>query len=132
MRGSRRSGSPRETRPSRHRRMSRNRRRRRSRARTTTRRRWRVSRGGPSPKGTPKRLGGRQPDRAAHAGATQPAIAVRVLGQVLLVIGLRVEELAGGRELGRDLAVAGLAELLLEHRAGGLGGFALAGVRVVD
>ena len=33
-------------------------------------------------------LGGGQPDRAGHAGAAQAAVAVRVLGQVLLVVAL--------------------------------------------
>src|SRR6185369_10263212 len=56
-------------------------------------------------------------DRAAHAGATETAIAHRVLGEVLLVIVLgiiedrRVEDLGGDR-----VAHAVLGERVLEHR----------------
>src|SRR5215218_286532 len=48
-----------------------------------------------------------QPDRAGDAGAAQAAVAVRVLVEVLLVVGLGVVERAGGRDLGRDLAEPG-------------------------
>src|SRR5437764_2331073 len=60
----------------------------------------------------PLRTARGQPDRAAHAGPAQAAVAVRVLGEVLLVVGLGVIELAGRRDLGRDLAVAGLRQLV--------------------
>src|SRR5215212_7169406 len=58
-------------------------------------------------------LPGRQPDRAADAGLAQAAIAVRVLREVLLVVVLGVEEVAGRADLSCDLAVARIAELLL-------------------
>ena len=45
-------------------------------------------------------------DRAGDAGAAEPAVAVRVLGQVLLVVVLGVVERPGLGDLGRDLAVA--------------------------
>src|SRR5215211_271867 len=51
-----------------------------------------------------------EPDRARDAGAAQAAVAVRVLGQVLLVVGLGVVERAGGGDLGRDHAVTGRAQ----------------------
>src|SRR6476646_770470 len=55
-------------------------------------------------------------DRARDAGPAQAAVAARVLGQVLLVVGLGVVERARRRDLSADLAVAGLAQALLEHR----------------
>src|SRR5476649_1539971 len=61
-----------------------------------------------------------QADRAAHAGAAQAAIAVGVLGEILLVITLGVVELRRVEDLGRDLAHAAARELLLEDRARGL------------
>src|SRR3954451_1560148 len=81
-------------------------------------------------------------DRAAHAGPAQAAVAVGDLRQVLLVVVLGVVELAKGRDLGRDLAVAGLAQALgerglrrLRGRALGLGavedGRAVLGAHVV-
>src|SRR6185312_16680179 len=41
-------------------------------------------------------------DRASHPGAAQPAIAGRILGQILLMVVLGEIELAGGRDLGGD------------------------------
>src|SRR6476646_10351885 len=64
-------------------------------------------------------------DRARDASPTQAAVAARVLGQVLLVVGLGVVKRACGRDFGRDLAVAGLAQALLEHRAAVLCGLGL-------
>ena len=63
------------------------------------------------------RLGPCDADRAGHAGAAQPAVAARVLRQVLLVVVLGVEELGRVHDLGRDVAVAGLAQLRLVHLA---------------
>src|ERR671922_1670372 len=60
------------------------------------------------------RLLGAQSHRAGHARPAQPAVPVGVLGQVLLVVVLGVEERAGGHDLGRDLAVAGAAQPLRE------------------
>src|SRR5262249_29069569 len=57
------------------------------------------------------------------------AIAVRVLRQVLLVVGLRVVELVGGLDLGGDVAVAGGPELLLIALERRLGSLALSLVR---
>src|SRR4029453_11069635 len=72
-------------------------------------------------------LGGRgaEPDRAAHAGPTQAAVAVGDLREVLLVVVLGVVEVAERRDLGRDLAVAGLAQALAEELLGALGRLAL-------
>src|SRR3954470_19643890 len=64
-------------------------------------------------------------DRAAHAGPAQAAVAVGDLRQVLLVVVLGVVELAKGRDLGRDLAVAGLAQALGERGLRALRGLAL-------
>ena len=72
------------------------------------------------------------PDRAAHPGAAEPAIAAGVLGEVLLVVVLGVEEVAGRHDLGRDAAEAGGAELRLIGLARAFGGLALRVVEVVD
>ncbi len=45
-------------------------------------------------------------DRAGHPGGVHRAVTTRVLGQVLLVVGLGVVKLANWGNLGRDLAVA--------------------------
>ena len=55
---------------------------------------------------------------AAQAGPADAAVAVGVLGQVLLVVVLRVEELVGIRDLGRDLAVSATSEHRLERVTG--------------
>ncbi len=52
----------------------------------------------------------REPHWAAHASAAEPAVAVGVLPEVLLVVGLGVVERAGRSKLGRDVAVAGGVE----------------------
>src|SRR5512133_1597651 len=70
-------------------------------------------------------LRGPEPDRAAHAGPAQAAVAVGDLRQVLLVVVLGVVELVEGRDLGRDLAVAGLAQALGERGLRALRGLAL-------
>src|SRR5438132_12251408 len=71
-------------------------------------------------------------DRAGDAGTAEPAVAVRVLREVLLVVRLGVVERPGRRDLGRDLAVAGALQLCLEHVARRLGGRALRVVGRVD
>src|SRR3954452_12762309 len=57
----------------------------------------------------------READRAADAGATDTAVAVGILGQVLLVVWLRVIELLERLHLGGDLAVSGFFQLVLKH-----------------
>src|SRR5664279_3941596 len=47
-----------------------------------------------------------EPDRAGDAGAAEPAVAVRHLREVLLVVVLGVVERPRRGDLGRDLAVA--------------------------
>src|SRR5436190_17157225 len=69
-------------------------------------------------------------DLAADAGAAEPAVAVRVLRQVLLVVVLGVEELRRRHDLGGDRAVAGRGKLLLEGVARPLGRALL--LRVLD
>src|SRR6478672_9627981 len=64
----------------------------------------------------------RHADRAREAGATEPAVAVRVRGEVLLVIRLGVVEGPGLHDLGGDVAEAGVRQHLLEHVARVLGG----------
>src|SRR5947209_18996943 len=54
-------------------------------------------------------VGGSHPDRARHAGATEAAVAVRDLGQVLLVVVLGVIERRGVVDLRGDVAVARVA-----------------------
>src|SRR5439155_15394810 len=75
---------------------------------------------------------GEQAHRAGDAGAAQAAVAVGVLGEVLLVAVLGVEQGAGGGDLGGDVVVAGLGELLGVGVAGAEGGVVLGGVGVVD
>src|SRR5689334_22348783 len=60
-------------------------------------------------------------DRAAHAGAAEPAVAVRVLAQVLLVIVLGVVEHRRRQDLGGDRRVAGAGEAVLIGRLRRLG-----------
>ena len=60
---------------------------------------------------------GRQADGAADAGTANPAVPIRVLGQVLLVVLLGVVERTRFADLGRDVAVSGCAQARLEHRA---------------
>ena len=59
----------------------------------------------------------RDADRAGHARAAQTAVAVRVLRQVLLVVRLGVVELGRRQNLGRDRAVPGSGQCLLERVA---------------
>src|SRR5690606_5061941 len=68
---------------------------------------------------------GFQSDRATDARATETAIAVRVLPQVLLVVLLGVVEWRRFREFCRDLAVPRRAQHLLVATAGGLGELSL-------
>src|SRR4051794_13232698 len=72
------------------------------------------------------------PDRARHAGATEPAVAVRVLGEVLLVVVLGVVEVLERGDLRRDLAVAAAVQLPLEDALRRLGRLALSVARRVD
>src|SRR5262249_7618086 len=71
-------------------------------------------------------------DRAGHAGAAEPAIAGRILGQVLLVIVLGEVELASRRDLGGDAAKAPRRQRLLVGGLRGVGGFALRIAKRVD
>src|SRR3954464_14644401 len=57
-------------------------------------------------------------DGAAHAGAADAAVTIRVLGEVLLVIVLGVVELSGIGDLRRDLAVATGGKHRLERVTG--------------
>src|SRR5262252_9322550 len=57
-------------------------------------------------------VGADEADRAAHAGAVVGAVAVRHLVQVLLVVVLGEVELGRRNDLGRDLAVPVLGQLL--------------------
>src|SRR5690606_25906914 len=62
----------------------------------------------------------KKPHRARQAVGAVVAVAHRVLVQVLLVVALRVVELADrGRQLGGDLPVAVVGEDLLERVVGG-------------
>src|SRR4051794_40914079 len=73
-----------------------------------------------------------RPDRARHTGAAKPAIAHRVLGEILLVVVLgevewrRIDNLRGDR----SEALAG--QRLAVHRLGFLGGHPLRRRRGVD
>src|SRR5690606_12280389 len=75
--------------------------------------------------------GGRDSDRAGDAGAAYAAVAVRVLGKVLLVVVLGEVEVGGLGHFGGDGAVAGFGEDLLVGVAGGFGGLLL-GVGAVE
>src|SRR5262245_34246385 len=66
-------------------------------------------------------------DLAAHAGAAQPAIAGRVLGEILLVIVLGEVERRRIDDLGGDRRKALGAQRLLVRGLGGFGGGALLG-----
>src|SRR5690606_19588732 len=71
-------------------------------------------------------------DGAGHAGATEPAVPARVLGEVLLVVVLRVIERRQRPDLGRDLAEAGVEQPALEGLARPLGRLPLGLAREVD
>src|SRR5215468_6597107 len=71
-------------------------------------------------------------DLAGDAGAAQPAIAERVLGEVLLVIVLGEVEGRGIEDLGGDRPVAAAAQGCLVHAFRCLGGLALFGREHVD
>src|SRR5688572_26071945 len=60
-----------------------------------------------------------------HAGSADPAVAVGILGQVLLMVVLGVIEFAGLSELGRDFSVTGFGEHLLVSGARNFGCAAL-------
>src|SRR4029453_10605762 len=65
------------------------------------------------------------PDRAAHPGAAEAAIAHRVLGQILLVVVLGEIELRRIEDLGGDRVETPRLERLLVHRLGSFRGLAL-------
>src|SRR5688500_9336875 len=69
---------------------------------------------------------------AAHARPAQTAVAAGVLAQVLLVVVLGVIEGRRGAQLGRDLALAGLAQAGLVGLPRGLGQRALLVVEGVE
>src|SRR6187402_3614340 len=71
-------------------------------------------------------------NRAGHARAAKTAIAIGVLRQVLLVIILGEIELRRRDDLGRDPAVAGLAERALELIARALRVLTLPVVEIID
>src|SRR5690606_24820226 len=76
-------------------------------------------------------LSGGHADRAGDAGAADAAVAVRVLGKVLLVVVLGEVEVGGLGYFGGDGAVAGFGEDLLVGVAGGFGGLLL-GVGAIE
>src|SRR5712692_932561 len=71
-------------------------------------------------------------DRARHAGAAKPAIAGRILGQILLMIVLGKIELAGWRNLGGDRADTFCGKRVLIHRLRSLRRFMLRVIEGVD
>src|SRR5438270_7141343 len=78
------------------------------------------------------RRGGAGTHRARDAGATESAVAARVLGQVLLVVVLGVVERPGVGDLGRDLAQAALVQRRPVALARAARGFGLRGRCRVD
>src|ERR1700756_372810 len=85
----------------------------------------------------PSQLGSRSgrdadADRAGHAGAAEPAIARRILGEVLLVIVLGEIECARRRDLGGDAAKTPRRQRLLVGGLRGVGGFLLRIAKRVD
>src|SRR5206468_8934212 len=64
---------------------------------------------------------GSDANRAAHAGAAEAAIPVRILREVLLMVVLGVVELGRRLDLRRDRAVSRRGQLLLERVARSLG-----------
>src|SRR5690349_3972437 len=73
-----------------------------------------------------------RPDRAGHAGAAEPAIAGRILRQILLMIVLGEIERTGGGDLGGDGAEPLGRQRLLIGRLRSIGRLALRIVRGVD
>src|SRR5207244_3484814 len=71
-------------------------------------------------------------NRAGDARSTQPAIALRVLGKVLLVVVLGEVEDGAGDDLGGDRSEAALLPLRRVRRLYGLGDVALTGIGDVD
>src|SRR5262245_48421999 len=71
-------------------------------------------------------------DRAAHSGAADAAVPAGILGEVLLVVVLGVEELGRVPDLGGDALVPRRGENLLVGLARGLGVAALLVVEGVD
>src|SRR6202035_5340737 len=71
-------------------------------------------------------------DRAGHAGAAKPAIAGRILGQILLMIVLGEIEFAGGRNLRGDGTEPLCRQRLLVGGSRCVGGFALRVAESVD
>src|SRR5438876_414047 len=71
-------------------------------------------------------------DRAAHAGAAQPAIAHRILGEVLLMIVLGEVERRRVENFGRDRVETPGLQRLVVPRLRRLGGLALGGGEGID
>src|SRR6476469_3741179 len=80
----------------------------------------------------PRTRRGADTDRAADAGAAEPAVAPWVLLEVLLVVVLGVVERARRRDLGRDLRIPGGPQPLREGVTRRLGHRALPVARPVD
>src|SRR5665213_4516231 len=74
----------------------------------------------------------RHADRARNAGAAETTIALRVLGEILLVVVLGEVERRTVHDLRGDGAVTLGLQLLLIHRPGALGDLSLACVSDVD
>src|SRR5207248_8001673 len=71
-------------------------------------------------------------DRAAHTGSTEPAVAVRILLEILLVVILGVVELRRGQDLRGDRAMAGCLQPLLVRIARAFRRAPLLVVEVID
>lgn len=52
----------------------------------------------------------RQAHGTAHACAAQPAIAIRIFGQILLMIAFRIIKVARGQNFGGDVSKPGLRQ----------------------
>src|SRR5438874_10356130 len=75
---------------------------------------------------------GKDADGTGHAGSAEPAIPVRILGQILLMVLLGVIELRRLDDLGRDRSVPGGCQLRLVRVARRLGRAPLIVVVAVD
>src|SRR6478752_3402641 len=77
-------------------------------------------------------VGAGEADRTAHAGPAQSAVTTRVLGEVLLVVVLGVEERRRCDDLRGDRRESRRVELLLEHLARRLGRVELRAPEAID
>src|SRR5205814_898981 len=94
-----------------------------------------IARSGGAPQRLPRGSSARrcaEPDRAAHAGAAEAAIAGRVLRQILLMVVLGEVERRRIDNLGRHRAVAALGQGGLERRLRCRRGGALRGAGDID